>query len=138
MTDGHDEVVQALNDCEEVFRRGVYSYHAGSDLEIEDAAITLLKGLLESSFTKHLNPENPADKRDWEKDKEHVFPAAFYAGALAGLYAHGATEEPLRTVTRDRARDALDHVVPHCRGPEPSDASGEDHRVRWRYCPPRL
>ena len=136
MTDNHDIVEKALDDCADVYREGVHSY-PGLGLKIEEDAIEHLKCLLRPTFTENLKPKAPAVGRIWDQDKHHVFPAAFYAGVLAAVYAHGATKEP-RTVTPPRAQDALEHVVPHCRGPQPSDASAEDHRVRWRYCPPRF
>ena len=140
MTDGQDDVVErALNDCEEKFRLGVHSYSPGSSgLTIEDGAIRHLKSLLRATFAKHLNPgDAPNGPRNWEEDQQHVLPAAFYAGALAGLYAHGATEAPKKTVTNGRAEKSLRHVSEHCGGPagDASDTSDDGPRARWIYCP---
>lgn len=140
MTDGQDRIVEgALSDCAEEFERGVHSFHGspdGSDLIIDDGVVDELKGLLRDTFAGHLRHPDPAKRREWQRDKERVSPVGFYAGALAALYAHNAIDDPKR-VTERRARCALEHASTHCQGlaKEASEASGEDLRVRWIYCP---
>lgn len=139
MTDGQDVVEGALNDCAEEFVRGVHSYHGSpddSDLTIDEGVVDGLKDDLRGTFAGHLKHPDPAKKRNWETDKERVAPVGFYAGALAALYAHNAIDDPKR-VTERRARCALEHASTYCQGlaKEASDASGDDLRARWIYCP---
>lgn len=138
MTDGQKDVVEnALNECAAEFARGVHSYYApqrAQGLTIEDGVIDELKGMLRETFEKHLEHEDPARRREWKNDREYVTPMAFYTGALAACYAHNAFVDGKR-VTTARADSALQHVSAYCHG-SLKEASGEDFRPTWWYCPP--
>ncbi len=138
MTDGQNDVVEkALNDCAEEFKRGVYSFYAPSPpsgLTIDPGVIDALKERLRDTFEKHLDPKDPARKREWSNDRKYVTPMAFYTGALAACYAHNAFVDGKR-VTTARADGALQHVAAYCQGSE-KEAAGEDFRPTWWYCPP--
>ena len=141
MADGQNDVVEeALNDCAAEFKRGVDSFYGPSrpsELRIDDGVIDELKNVLRPTFAEHLDPGNPAQRRDWEKDKERILPMAFYTGALAACYAHNALVDE-KLVTTARARRALEYVSAYCQGPAPeaSDTRGKDFRPEWIYCPP--
>lgn len=140
MTSGQGNVVEvALNECAREFTRGVHSFSQSPDLTIDPGVVDALKAALRSTFEEHLSPGSGTGRRDWQSDKEHVIPMAFYTGALAACYAHNAIGNTNKRVTQARAKRALQHVSDHCHGPEvkeASDTSGDDLRVRWWYCPP--
>ena len=140
MTSGQGNVVEdALEECARQFTRGVHSFAQPSDLTIDAGVVDALKGELRHTFEEHLNPESETARRDWQSDKEHVLPMAFYTGALAACYAHNAIGGTNKRVTEARAKHALQHVSAHCHGPEvreASDTSSDDLGARWWYCPP--
>ena len=141
MTDGQESIVEkALNDCAEEFERGVHSFHGSSgdsDLTIDTKVVPSLKDLLRDTFSEQLDPEEhrTGERRDWNADKRVILPVAFYTGSLAALYAQPRGAGKL--VTSGRADEALKHVSGYCHGPMNEDLnnSGDDVRVRWRYCP---
>ena len=117
-------VERALSECEEEFRRGVHSFHAGqtSDLKIRSEAIEGVKNLLRPSFHERLK-ENGEER--WQCDRDRVMRVGFYAGALGGLHAYGLSSEWLE---EDHAREAMVHVSKKCKDPE-------NREIRWFYCP---
>ena len=129
MTDRQDDVVEkALNDCEEVFKRGVLSF--SEDFKIDDGVIDILKGALREEFKTRLVDQG----RKWDDDKDYVIPMAFYTGVLGACYVHNID----KLVTEEYAKRALRHVSEHCHGPvkEATDPSRDDLKPRWWYCPP--
>ena len=117
-------VERALCECEEEYRRGVHSFHAGqtSDRKIRPGVIESVKNLLRPTFHERLKEDG---EERWKRERDRVRRVGFYAGALAALHSYGSNSEWLE---EDHARDAMVHVSKKCKDPE--------NRERlWFYCP---